>query len=499
MNYSNDLIFFLPEIYLCFCLLFILISGVYVQKYNPNTLEPIKYASKYTLGILFPLALILFYQPKFDCSLINNLFINNQISLFSKILIIVLFANLSLSFISYYKYENANMSFGYEYPILMLLSITGMFFLISSNDFLILFLGIELQSLSLYVLAASKKNTITSLESGLKYFVLGAFSSGVILFGISFLYGSTGMTNFNDLKYFLLNVSSLEKSSYYLCLIGFSFVLVGLLFKLPAAPFHSWAPDVYTGAPTAVTAFFSIIPKIAIFAVLIKLLYVIFFCFHDYWSFYLLACSISSFVVGSLGALYNTNLKRLMAYGTINHIGFILLALSTVSVEGVQASLFYLTIYLILNLNFFSILLSLRNKGGRILHNIGDFSTLFYKQPTIAVLLIFNLFSMAGIPPLSGFFSKFYVVYCSMYSDMIFASLFAVLVSVISCFYYIRMVKVGMFEFEGCSSNNDRVTEEITYDFSLVIVVTSLFNLLFFISPNFLLSLSYMISYNLFV
>lgn len=499
MNFLNDLIFFLPEIYMCFGLMFVLINGVYVQKYSSIATESIKYSSKYTLGMLFPLLALLFFQPKYDSALINALFINNQVAFFSKLFVVVLFLSLSISFLSYYKSESSNLNFGYEYPVLMLLALVGMFFLISSNDFLILFLGIELQSLSLYVLAASKKNTITSLESGLKYFVLGAFSSGIILFGISFLYGSTGMTNFNDLRYFLLNLDTLEESTFYICLISFSFILVGLLFKLPAAPFHSWAPDVYTGSPTAITAFFSIIPKIAIFTVLIKLVYTIFLCFNQYWSFFLLACSIASFVIGSLGALYNTNLKRLMAYGTINHIGFMLLALSTVSVEGVQASLFYLTIYLTLNLNFFTILLSFRKiDDKRVLFSIADFSTLFYKEPVIAVLLIFNLFSMAGIPPLSGFFSKFYVVYCSMNSGMIFASLFAVLVSVISCFYYIRMVKISMFEYENNKSVHAN-TKPVSDDFSFVIVVTSLFNLLLFINPNFLLSICYSISHNLFL
>jgi len=202
-------------------------------------------------------------------------------------------------------------------------------------------------------------------------------------------------------------------------------------------------------------------------------------------------------MVGSMGALYNVNLKRLMVYGTINHIGFILLALSTVSIEGVQASLFYITIYLILNLNFFSIILSLRNSDSyRVLQNITDFSSLFYKQPVLSTLLILNLFSMAGIPPLSGFFSKFYVLYCSMNSDMIFVSMFAVTISVVSCFYYIRMVKTSLFEFEGYKSTS--ILKNVTTDFTFVIITTSLFNVLFFLNPNFLLSVCYLVSHNIF-
>lgn len=497
MMFLNDLIFFLPELYITFTILLVLVVGAIEQKRSIGTNVSINYSSKFTLISLPVVSMLLLFQPRFDFSFINTLFYNSQISLFSKALIIALFFMLSLIFISYYKSENINMNYNYEYPILMLLSILGMFMLISSNDFLILYLGIELQSLSLYVLAASKKNTITSLESGLKYFVLGAFSSGIILLGMSFIYGASGMTNFNDIKYFILETGLLEQNIFYIYLIGFTFVVVGLFFKLPAAPFHSWAPDVYTGAPTAVTAFFSIIPKIAIFTVLIKLLYITFFNFSDYWSSYLIVCSLFSFVIGSMGALYNINLKRLMVYGTINHIGFILLALSTVSVEGVQASLFYITIYLILNLNFFSITLSLRNSNNfRVLQNITDFSSLFYKQPILSVLLILNLFSMAGIPPLSGFFSKFYVLYCSMNSDMIFISMFAVTISVVSCFYYIRMVKTSLFEFEGYK--DVKVLKSVSNDFTFVIIVTSLFNILFFINPNFLLSICYIVSHNIF-
>lgn len=499
MMFLNDFIFFLPELYITFCLLVILVIGAIIQKNNINTNSAINYVSKFTFGIMPLLIIILLFQPKFNSNFVNMLFYNSQISLFSKLLISVLFLMLSLIFISYYKIENINMNFNYEYPVLMLLSILGMFMLISSNDFLILFLGIELQSLSLYVLAASKKNVISSLESGLKYFVLGAFSSGIILLGISFIYGASGMTNFNDIKYFILETNLIEQNVFYIYLIGFTFILVGLFFKLPAAPFHSWAPDVYTGAPTAVTAFFSIIPKIAIFTVIIKLLYITFFSFSDYWSFYLVFCSLCSFVVGSMGALYNVNLKRLMVYGTINHIGFILLALSTVSVEGIQASLFYITIYLILNLNFFSIILSLRSSQNyRVLQNITDFSVLFYKQPILSTLLILNLFSMAGIPPLSGFFSKFYVLYCSMNSDMVLLSMFAVVISVVSCFYYIRMVKTSLFEFENINLLKVQNLNSITSDFTFVIITTSLFNLLFFINPNFLLSICYIVSQNLF-
>ena len=500
MIFINDLLHLLPEVYLVSGLLTILVYGSILEK-NYNFNISLRYTYNISPLLILFLLVLLFFQPSSNVFYFNFLFENNHLSNFTKILISVLFFFLSFIFIDYYRNETQSLGETYEHFVLMLCSVLGMFFLASTNDFLILFLGIELLSLALYVLAASKKQMVSSLEAGLKYFVLGAFSSGIMLLGISLIYGSLGMTNFLDIKYFFIGLDALETKVWYIFLIGLVFVTGSLFFKLPAAPFHSWAPDVYTGAPTFITAFFSIVPKAAILSVVIKLFYNILFDLNYYWSFFLIFCSISSLVIGCLGAIYNNDLKRLMAYGTINHLGFILLGLSTVSVEGLQSGLFYLTVYLVLSLNFFSILLSLRYRDNkkRVLFKIRNFSSLLYASPLMAVFLILNLFSMAGIPPLAGFFSKFYVLYAALDNGMFLAALVAVSVSSASCFYYIRMIKSSMFESEQQFTSKRMIFNPISLETSSVIVASALFNLLFFVNPNFLLSTCYNISYKLFL
>lgn len=501
MIFANDILYTSPELYITFFLSITLVYGALIQKHD-SVANSLKYVSKFSIPALFLLCLVVLNLPSSSVSYVNFLFIHNQLSFFSKLSISFFLFSLSLSFINYYKTEQQELEKTFEHSMLMMLSVLGMFVVVSSNDFLIFFLGIELQSLSLYVLAASKKKVISSLEAGLKYFVLGAFSSGILLLGISFIYGSSGMTNFHDIKYFLIDLDFLEPRVLRVLIVGFCFVSAGVLFKLPAAPFHSWAPDVYTGSPTFITAFFSVVPKTAVLAFLIKIYYDTFFYLSGYWSSFLIFCSICSFVVGSLGAIYNTNLKRLMTYGTINHIGFMLLALSTVSVEGLQACLFYLIVYLMLSLNFFSVLVSVRLKDSstRLLNNINDLSSLVYSNPIISVFVVLNLFSMAGIPPLSGFFSKFYVLYSSLNSGMFFMSVFAVITSAVSCFYYIRMVKNASFEFKDlyfASAVIKIPLSKLPAESCFVIVLTGLFNLFFFLNPDFLLSYCYSISYKI--
>lgn len=328
-----------------------------------------------------------------------------------------------------------------------------MLFLVSSSDFISMYLAVELQSLCFYVIAAIKRNSEFSTEAGLKYFLLGAFSSGLLLFGCSLIYGFTGVTNFSELaKIFtggtegiLLSTSSLPA-----CELGMVFLLVGFLFKIAAAPFHMWSPDVYEGAPTSVTAFFMITPKAAILAVFLRIFLESFYDFFLSWQSLVILASMSSLVIGSLAALSQTKIKRLLAFSSIGHVGYLLAGFACGTIEGIQALLIYLVVYIVMNINMFAFLLcSVRRdtsySTSRIKY-ITDLSYLAKTNPILALTFTITMFSMAGIPPLAGFYSKAYLFFATMSSGLYSLAIFGVLTSVLSCFYYIRLVKIIYFE-----------------------------------------------------
>ena len=375
--------------------------------------------------------------------------------------------------IDYIKYEKVNT---FEFSILILLSIIGMLLLVSSYDLLSLYLALEMQSLCLYVLAAYKRNSEFSLEAGLKYLILSAFSSGILLLGISFIYGFTGLLGFEDLNLFFINMYSntnmdtLFYSNYYTIQLGVLFIIISLLFKINAAPFHMWAPDVYEGAPTVITAFFSVVPKLTTLGLLIQLLispfHIYFYSSINYFFkhnifFY---CSIFSILIGSLAALYQKRIKRLLAYSTISHIGFILMGfLCGINLEkkfvffsngfifsGLEASFLYIFIYIVMSINFFTIILSLRRKKDLFLIKyLTDFSNLNKINPLLAITFVLGLLSMAGIPPLAGFISKFYLFLAALRGEYYFLAILGILLSSLSAFYYIRLIKIMYFEKES--------------------------------------------------
>ncbi len=328
----------------------------------------------------------------------------------------------------------------FEYPVLILLASVGMMMMISANDLLALYLGIELQSLALYVLATFRTSSVRSSEAGLKYFVLGALSSGMLLYGCSLIYGFTGTTGFTGIA------AAAGTSSPNLGLIfGLVFFMAGLAFKVSAVPFHMWTPDVYEGAPTPVTAFFATAPKVAAMAMFLRAVLVAFPDVTHQWQQIVVFISIASMVLAAFAAIGQTNIKRLMAYSSIGHMGFALVGLAAADAAGVQAVIIYLTIYLVMNLGVFACILAMRRSEGRV-EEIDELAGLSRNNPMMAFLLAMLLFSLAGIPPLAGFFGKFYVFLAAINSGLYTLAVIGVLSSVVGAYYYLRIVKIMYFD-----------------------------------------------------
>ena len=421
----------LPEIFISLSIMFLLILGVFKKKsavliYNLTTV---------TLIILLALLLNL-YQVS-ELSIFNNSYKIDKLATFMKLLtigsgIFVMFT--SSKYIELMKINKM------EYPILILSAILGMMVMISSNDLIVFYMGLELQSLALYVLASFNRENLLSTESGLKYFVLSALSSGLLLYGCSLIYGFTETTNFNEI---LQN----SKSGQYGLTFGIVFVLVGLAFKISAVPFHMWAPDVYQGSPTSVTTFFAILPKIAALSVFIRFLYVPFAEMNDQWQMIIIFLSIASMIFGAVAAIGQKNLKRLVAYSSIGHMGYALAGLASGTNQGIQGSISYMAIYLVMNLAFFSCLFMLR-RNNEYHENIEDLSGLSKNHPVLSFSLLIILFSLAGIPPLAGFFAKFYVFMAVIEQQMYFLAIIGLLATVVAAFYYLRIIKIIYFDKE---------------------------------------------------
>ena len=327
----------------------------------------------------------------------------------------------------------------FEYGVLFLLSTLGMLLLISANDLIALYLGLEMMSLPLYVVAASNRDNVRSTEAGLKYFVLGALSSGMLLYGASLIYGFTGTVNF-------VGIAKATGQGANLGLIfGLVFMFVGFCFKISAVPFHMWTPDVYEGAPTPVTAFFAAAPKVAGIAIFVRATVVAFPGITHEWQQIVVFVSIASMVLGAFAAIGQRNIKRLMAYSSIGHMGFALVGLAAATPEGVQGVLVYMSIYVAMTLGTFAVILSMR-RDGMYVENISDLAGLARTHPTMAFFLAMLLFSLAGIPPLAGFFAKFYVFLAAIKAGLYTLAVIGVLSSVVGAYYYLNIVKIMYFD-----------------------------------------------------
>ena len=383
----------LPEIFISLSIMFLLVLGVFKKDSSKITfnisLLVLLIASIITLNETFSINRVTLFN--------NSVVIDHMSSLMKIITLIGAFLVLVISS----AYLKSFKIFKIEYPVLILSSVLGMMVMISSNDLMVFYMGLELQSLALYVLATFNRDQLKSSEAGLKYFVLSALSSGLLLYGCSLIYGFSGSTNFNV-------ISSQLNSNEYVLTFGIVFILVGLAFKISAVPFYMWAPDVYEGSPTSVTLFFTMVPKIAALTVFIRFLYVPFLNLIDQWQMIIIFLSIASMLFGAIAAIGQTNIKRLVAYSSIGHIGYTLAGLATVSNEGIQSSIIYISIYVIMNLALFSCLLMLK-RNDQYYEDIDDLSGLSKNHPLLSLSLLVILFSLAGIPPLAGFFAKFYI------------------------------------------------------------------------------------------
>ena len=452
-----------PEIFLSLSIMFLLIFGVFKNKSSKLILN-------FSSLILLITAVITFNETinLVGVKIFNNSIIIDYLSTFMKI-ITLLSAFLALVITS--NYLKVFQILKIEYPILILSSVLGMMIMISSNDLIVFYMGLELQSLALYVLANFNRDQLKSSEAGLKYFVLSALSSGLLLYGCSLIYGFTGSTNFDI-------ISEKLNSNDYALTFGIVFILVGLAFKVSAVPFHMWAPDVYEGAPTSVTLFFTMVPKIAALTVFIRFLYVPFMNLLDQWQTILIFLSIASMTFGAVAAIGQTNLKRLVAYSSISHVGYTLAGLTTGTNEGIQSSVIYFTIYIVMNLGLFSCILMMK-RNNEYFENLEDLSGLSRNHPLLSLSLLIILFSLAGIPPLAGFFAKFYIFKAVIEQSMYFLAIVGLLSTVIAAFYYLRIIKIMYF---------DKVIEKFDTDHSLwlkfSLTTSTLLILIYFIFPS---------------
>jgi NADH-quinone oxidoreductase subunit N len=362
----------------------------------------------------------------------------------------------------------------FEYAILVLLSTLGMMVLISAGDLIMLYLGLELMSLALYVVAASNRDNAKSTEAGLKYFVLGALSSGMLLYGASLIYGFTGTVGF-------AGIAASVKTGSIGIVFGLVFLLAGLCFKVSAVPFHMWTPDVYEGAPTPVTAFFASAPKVAALAVFTRVALTAFPGIVPEWQQIVVFVSIASMALGSFAAIGQKNIKRLMAYSSIGHMGFALVGLAAGTAEGAQGVLVYISIYVAMTLGSFAVILTMKRNGQHV-ENISDFAGLSRTNPLLAFFFAMLLFSLAGIPPLAGFFAKFYVFLAAINAGLFTLSVVGVLTSVVGAFYYLTIIKVMYFD--EPLAKLDPMRGELRF----VLAIAGLFNLLFFVYPGLLVS-----------
>ena len=424
----NNLNIMLPEIFLSLSIFTILMLGVFIKKsfsiiFNLTSLI-----------IIITIAIII-NNPDNKVKIFLESFTRDAFSNYFKILILIssLFVlNSSKNFIIENKLDK------FEYPIIILLSILGMFFMVSSNDLILFYLGLELQSLSLYILASIDRDNLRSTESGIKYFVLSALSSGLLLYGCSLLYGFTGSTNFDSIAEQL----NTENAGAVFAMV---FILVGLAFKVSAVPFHMWTPDVYEGAPTSITSYFAVVPKVAGLALLIKFMFIPFSNILLEWQTIIIFISIASMILGAVAAMVQKNLKRLLAYSSIGHIGYALAGVATGVISGYQSAIIYISIYVIMNIGAFSCLYLLK-KDGQYKENISDLSGISKKHPILAISFLIILFSLAGVPPLGGFFAKFYVFVAVLEQQMYTLAIIGLVTTVMSAFYYLKIIKTIYFD-----------------------------------------------------
>jgi NADH-quinone oxidoreductase subunit N len=459
----QTIVYILPELFLSIAIMFLLMLGVFIKK-------SFKLVNLLTiLSLIFAIALVL-NQPNEIIKIFNGSYIIDKLSIFMKVLTLLFCVFVLLLSKDYIKNNSIDKI---EYPIIILASTLGMILMISSYDLIVFYLGLELQSLCLYILASFKRDDERSTEAGLKYFVLSALASGLLLYGCSLIYGFTGSTNFEIISE---NLSEGNTGAVF----GMVFIIVGLAFKVSAVPFHMWTPDVYEGSPTSVTSFFALVPKIAALTVFIRFMYVPFINVISHWQTIIIFLSIASMILGAVAAIGQSNIKRLMAYSSIGHMGYALAGLAPGTNAGIQSTIIYLTIYLVMNLGAFGCIFMMKRENV-FYEKINDLSGLSKNHPMLALGFLIILFSLAGMPPLAGFFAKFYIFMAVIEAKMYTLAIIGLVTTVVSAFYYLRIIKVIYF---------DKPIEpfEENYDWGLKasLVLSSILILIYFIYPSIL-------------
>ncbi len=452
-----------PEVFLAISAIVLLLGGVMREETSAGPVSILA-----ILALILTGALVAFAEPgartAFGGAVIDDAF--------ARMMKLLTLAASALSIILSLDYLRREGIFKFEYPVLILLSTLGMMLMISSNDLITVYLGLELQSLALYVIAAFHRDNVRSTEAGLKYFVLGALSSGMLLYGCSLVYGATGSTSFAQIAV----VAQAQPASIGL-IFGLVFVIAGLAFKVSAVPFHMWTPDVYEGAPSPVTAFFSAAPKVAAIALFTRVVIDAFPGASDQWRQIVIAIAVGSMALGAFAAIGQRNIKRLMAYSSIGNVGFALVGLSAGTVAGVQGVIIYMAIYIAMTLGAFACIIAMR-RDGQSVEDINELAGLSRRQPVTAFILAMLMFSLAGIPPLAGFFAKFYVFDAAIKAELFWLAVFGVVMSVIAAFYYIRIVII-MYVYEPAES-----FEPMAGSVKFVLALTGAFVLLYFVIPN---------------
>ena len=455
--------YLIPEVFLSLSIFSLLMIGVFVK----NSFNLIY---KLSIFLIFLLILIVLNTDDETIKIFKESFVSDNFSLFAKLLILI--SSFFILIISK-KYIVDIKNNKFEYPIIVLLSILGMFFMVSSNDLILFYLGLELQSLSLYILASIDRDNLKSSEAGIKFFVLSALSSGLLLYGCSLLYGFTGSTNFEV-------IASNTADSTIGIIFAMVFILVGLAFKVSAVPFHMWTPDVYEGSPTSVTSFFSVVPKVAGIVIFIRFMYLPFQEILDQWKYILVFISIASMILGAVAAIGQNNIKRLIAYSSIGHIGYAIAGMTPGTENGFKSTLIYISIYAVMNIGAFACIF-LMKRNGKYIEDIQELSGASKNHPLMSLSLLIILSSLAGIPPMAGFFAKFYVFMAVIESGMFTLAVIGLVTTVVSAFYYIRIIKIMYFD------DPKKPFEELK-DFGIYgsLIVSCIFLVSFFLYPSIL-------------
>jgi len=469
MGECRDLWMALPEIFVALSAMTILMMGAFKGERGERSASILAVAA-----LLFAAMLAIGYGGS-QTVVFRGLFVVDAFAVFTKVLVLIAAAGAIVLSMGWAKREGVDK---YEFPVILLLAVLGMLMMISANDLMSLYVGLETQSLALYVAAAFRRDDARSSEAGVKYFTLGALSSGLLLYGASLVYGFAGTTGFDRIAGLFAGGGTPSTG----LVVGLVFVVAGLAFKISAAPFHMWTPDVYEGAPTPVTAFFAVAPKVAAIALLVRVLVEPFGAISGEWRQVIVAASVLSMTIGPFAAIVQTNIKRLMAYSSIGHVGYALVGLAAGTAAGVRGVLIYMAIYVFMTLGAFAVILIMKRKG-RMVEGIDDLRGLSRTHPRVAAAMAIFMFSMAGIPPLAGFFGKLYVFLAAIEAGLVWLAVYGVLTSVVGAFFYLRIIK--LMYFDEVREPLDRSRDQAV---NIVMWATAAFTALFFLLPTPLLN-----------